>query len=107
MVLDRINSLLKQLQFNKSEVEIYKLLLRRGEMTVREIAEELQLSTRIVRERLKRLMKEGIVGRRLVEREWIGYVYYAENPEKVAKLIKKKLMDIIGVIEGAPWVEQR
>ncbi len=99
MVLDRVNSLLRQLQFNRSEVEIYKLLLRRGEMTVREIAEELQLSTRIVRERLKRLVKEGIVGRRLIEKGWIGYVYYAEDPDKVARAIKKKLIEIAGMIE--------
>lgn len=99
MVLDRVNSLLKQLQFNKSEIEIYKLLLRKGEMTVREIAEELQLSTRIVRERLKRLVKEGIVERKLIERGWIGYVYYAEDPNKVAQAIKKRLIEIAGMID--------
>ena len=100
MVLDRINSLLKQLQFNRSEVEIYKLLLRKGEMTVREIAEELQLSTRIVRERLKRLVKEGIVGRRLIERGWIGYVYYAEDPSKVVQTIKKRILEVAGRIDN-------
>ncbi len=100
MVLDRINSLLKQLQFNRSEVEIYKLLLRKGEMTVKEIAEELQLSTRIVRERLKRLVKEGIVGRRLIERGWIGYVYYAEDPNKVVQTIKKRLLEVAGRIDS-------
>jgi predicted DNA-binding transcriptional regulator len=100
MVLDRINSLLKQLCFNKSEVEIYKLLLRRGEMTVKEIAEELQLSTRIVRERLKRLVSEGIVGRRLIERGWIGYVYYAEDPNKVAQAIKRKLLEVVSRIDN-------
>ncbi len=99
MVLDTINSLLKQLQFNKSEIEIYKLLLKKGEMTVREIAEELQLSTRIVRERLKRLVEDGIVRRKLIERGWIGYVYYAEDPDKVAQVIKKKLIEIAGIIE--------
>ncbi len=99
MVLDSINSLLKQLQFNKSEVEIYKLLLKKGELTVREIAEELQLSTRIVRERLKRLVKDGIVGRKLIERGWIGYVYYAEDPDKVAQTIKKRLIEIAKVID--------
>ncbi len=100
MVLDKINPLLKQLQFNRSEVEIYKLLLRKGEMTVKEIAEELQLSTRIVRERLKRLVKEGIVGRKLIERGWIGYVYYAENPNKVAQAIKRKLLEVAGRIDS-------
>lgn len=100
MVLDKINPLLKQLQFNRSEVEIYKLLLRKGEMTVKEIAEELQLSTRIVRERLKRLVKEGIVGKKLIERGWIGYVYYAENPNKVAQAIKRKLLEVAGRIDS-------
>ncbi len=98
-MLEGINSLLKQLQFSKSEVEIYKLLLKKGEMTVREIAEELQLSTRIVRERLKRLLKDGIVGRKLIERGWIGYVYYAEDPDKVVQAIKKRLIEIAGMID--------
>lgn len=97
-MLDRVNTLIKQLQFHRSEVEIYRLLLRKGELTVREIAEELQLSTRIVRERLKRLLREGIVGRRLVERGWIGYVYYAEDPEKVARNIRRKILEIAGMI---------
>jgi len=99
-MLERVNALLRQIQFNRSEVEIYKLLLRRGELTVREIAEELQLSTRIVRERLKRLLKEGIVGRRLINRGWIGYVYYAEDPEKVARNIRSKLIEIAGMLEN-------
>ncbi len=99
MVLDRVNSLLKQLQFNKSEIDIYKLLLKKGEMTVREIAEELQLSTRIVRERLKRLVKDGIVGRKLIEKGWIGYVYYAEDPDKVAQAIKRKLIEMARMID--------
>ena len=99
-MLERVNALLRQIQFNRSEVEIYKLLLRKGELTVREIAEELQLSTRIVRERLKRLLKEGIVGRRLINRGWIGYVYYAEDPEKVAKNIRSKLIEIAGMLEN-------
>jgi len=69
-------------------------------MTVKEIAEELQLSTRIVRERLKRLVKEGIVGKKLIERGWIGYVYYAENPNKVAQAIKRKLLEVAGRIDS-------
>ncbi len=98
-MLDRVNTLIRQIQFHRSEVEIYHLLLRKGELTVREIAEELQLSTRIVRERLKRLLREGIVGRRLVDRGWIGYVYYAEDPKKVAKNIRSKLIEIAGMLE--------
>jgi len=85
--------------FHSSEVEIYELLLRKGEMTVSEIAKELELSTRIVRERLKKMLKEGIVGRRLIKRGWIGYVYFAENPQKVLEIIKRKLTNIIETLD--------
>jgi len=98
-MLDRINKLLRSMIFHASEIEIYKLLLQKGEMTVSEIARELQLSTRIVRTRLKRMLEDGIIGRRLMKRGWIGYVYFAERPEKVAETIKGKLTGVINTID--------
>jgi len=41
--------------------------LRKKELSVREIAKELNLSTRFVREGLKELHRRGIIRRRLVE----------------------------------------
>ncbi|RLI89908.1 MAG: transcriptional regulator [Archaeoglobales archaeon] len=98
-MLDNVNKLLRSMIFHASEVEIYKLLLQRGEMTASEIARELKLSTRIVRTRLKRLLNEGIVRRKLVQRGWIGYVYFAEKPEKVAEIIKRRLARTIHAID--------
>ncbi len=90
-MLEKINELLKPLIFNPSEVKIYRILLEKGEMTVSEIAAELKLSTRIVRIRLQKLLKEGLIRRRIVERGWIGYAYTAEKPEKVVGIIKNRL----------------
>jgi len=99
-MLDRINELLKPLIFNPSEIEIYRILLEKGEMTVSEIAKELKLSTRIVRMRLQRLLKEGLIKRKIVERGWIGYVYIAEKPERVLDIIKNKLKKVIYMIDS-------
>ena len=98
-VLESISRALKSLQFHQSEMKIYRILHERGEMTVKEIAEELQLSTRIVRMRLKRLLKEGFVRRRIVEKGWIGYAYTAEKPEEVIKKMKDKLHKVISNLE--------
>ncbi len=98
-MLDRINKLLRSMLFHASEIEIYRILLQKGEMTASEIARELQLSTRIVRTRLKRMLEDGIVGRRLMKKGWIGYVYFAERPEKVAEIIKGRLAGAINTID--------
>ena len=98
-MLKRINEMLKSLVLNPSEVEIYRVLLEKGEMTVSEIAKELKLSTRIVRMRLQKMLKEGLIKRRVVERGWIGYIYAAEKPEKVVEIIKNKLKDVISSID--------
>ncbi len=93
--VEKILKAIKNLQIKPSEMSIYRILHEKGEMTVREIAEELQLSTRIVRIRLKKLVKEGFVKRRIIKRGWIGYVYFAETPEEVVKKIKDKMRRII------------
>ncbi|AEA47666.1 winged helix-turn-helix transcriptional regulator [Archaeoglobus veneficus] len=98
-MLDTVNRLLRSMIFHTSEVEIYKLLLQKGGMTVSEIARELQLSTRIVRTRLKRMLEEGIVKRKLIQRGWVGYVYFAERPERVAEIIKLRLAKAIHTID--------
>ncbi len=93
--VEKIIRAIKKLQINPSEMRIYRTLHEKGEMTVREIADELQLSTRIVRMRLKKLVKEGFVKRRIIKKGWIGYVYFAEKPEEVVKKMKEKMYSII------------
>lgn len=89
-MLFEIAEILEKLRIKSSDVKIYNLL-RDRELGVREIANELNLSTRFVRERLKELTKRGIVKRRLVEHGWIGYRYVAEDPREVLKKLKLQL----------------
>ena len=96
IILD-IEKVLENLKFKPSDARIYSLLLEKGEMRVSEIAKELDLSARFVRDRLKDLCSKGIVTREVIKKGWIGYVYKAENPVNVLKKLKSK---IIGEIES-------
>ncbi|MDK2877109.1 MAG: hypothetical protein PWQ22_1519 [Archaeoglobaceae archaeon] len=89
-MLKEVSKILDSLKLKPSDLRIYNLLLAKNELSVREIAKELNLSTRFVRERLKELHKRGrlkelhkrgIVKRRVIENGWIGYVYRAEDPK--------------------------
>lgn len=82
-----------------SDLRIYNLLLAKNELSVREIAKELNLSTRFVRERLKELHKRGIVKRRVIENGWIGYVYRAEDPKVMIAKIKSQLLSEFAKLE--------
>ncbi len=98
-VLLDIERIIGHLKFKPSDARIYSLLLEKGEMRVSEIAKELDLSTRFVRDRLKELCARGIVKRKMVKKGWIGYVYKAEKPIEVIKKLKSKVIDEIESIE--------
>ncbi|MFN3384653.1 MAG: winged helix-turn-helix transcriptional regulator [Archaeoglobaceae archaeon] len=89
-MLLEIAELLERIRIKPSDVRIYNLL-RNRELGVREIAKELNLSTRFVRDRLKELTRRGILKRRLVEEGWIGYKYTAEEPREVLNKLKAQL----------------
>ncbi len=91
VILD-LDKILKDLSFKPSDARIYSLLLEKGEMRVSEIAKELNLSVRFVRDRLKDLCNRGIVKKEVVKKGWLGYVYKAENPVEVLKKIKSKIL---------------
>ncbi len=97
-MLGELVKVFEKLKLKPSDVKIYSLLLNR-ELGVREIANELGLSTRFVRERLRELTKRGIVKRRLVEERWLGYRYAAEEPREVVKKIKTQILEEILKIE--------
>ena len=61
-ILD-IGKILEDLKFKPSNAKIYSLLLEKGVVRVSEIAKELCLSARFVRDRLKDLCRKGIVKR--------------------------------------------
>ena len=98
VILD-IERIIEDLKFKPSDAKIYSLLLERGEMRVSEIAKELGLSARFVRERLKDLSRKGIVKRKIVRKGWIGYVYKAENPINVLRKLKTKIIEEIENLE--------
>ncbi len=89
-MLLEVAEVLEKFRIKPSDVKIYNLL-RNGELGVREIAKELNLSTRFVRDRLKELTNRGIVKRRLVEQGWVGYKYTAEDPKEVLKKLRAQL----------------
>jgi len=94
-----IEKILENMKFKPSDAKIYSLLLEKGEMRVSEIAKELDLSARFVRDRLKDLSQKGIVKREMVKRGWIGYVYRAENPIIVLRKLKYKIIKEIENLE--------
>lgn len=89
-MLLEIAEILERLRVRPSDVKIYNLL-RGRELGVREIAKELNFSTRFVRDRLRELTKRGIVKRRLVEQGWIGYKYTAEDPLEILRKLRAQL----------------
>lgn len=89
-MLLEIAQVLERLRVKPSDVKIYNLL-RGRELGVREIAKELNFSTRFVRDRLRELTKRGIVKRRLVEQGWIGYKYTAEDPLEILRKFRAQL----------------
>lgn len=91
-VIVDIERILRDLNFKPSDVMIYSLLMEKGEMRVSEIANELDLSVRFVRDRLKDLCSKGIIKRKVVKKGWVGYVYRAENPADVLKRLKAKII---------------
>ncbi|NHW23247.1 MAG: transcriptional regulator [Archaeoglobales archaeon] len=97
-MLKEVAEILESLKLKPSDLRIYSLLEKR-ELSVREIAKELNLSTRFVRERLRDLHRKGMVRRRLVENGWIGYVYRAEDPKVVVARVKNYLLSEFGRLE--------
>ncbi len=98
IILD-VEKMLDEIRFKPSDVRIYSILLEKGEMRVSEIANELNLSARFVRDRLKELSNKGIVTREMIKKGWIGYVYKAENPRKVFRRLKSRIIEELENLE--------
>ncbi|MCS7144921.1 MAG: transcriptional regulator [Archaeoglobaceae archaeon] len=98
-MLKEVVKILDSLKLKPSDLRIYNLLREKPELSVKEIAKELNLSTRFVRERLRELHRKGIIKRKLVERGWIGYVYGAEEPKVVVARIKNHILNEFGKLE--------
>ena len=98
-VIHEIEKILENLKFKPSDAKIYSLLVEKGEMGVSEIAKELNLSARFVRDRLKDLCNRGIVKRKIIKKGWIGYVYRAENSAEILMKLKSKIIREIENLE--------
>lgn len=98
-MLKEVVKILDSLKLKPSDLRIYNLLWEKPELSVKEIAKELNLSTRFVRERLRDLYRKGIIKRKLVERGWVGYVYRAEEPKVVVARIKSHLLTEFSKLE--------
>jgi len=97
-ILRALSKSLRAFELGESEIKIYSLLQREA-LTPRQIAKTLGLSERIVREKLKHLLELGLVERTLVNRGWLGYVYYAKAPKEALQVLFNKLESTLKVIE--------
>ncbi len=97
-VLRTLSKTLRIFELGESEIKIYSLLQRKA-LTARQIAKTLGLSERIVREKLKHLLELGLVERTLVNRGWLGYVYYAKAPREALQALFSRLESTLRAIE--------
>ncbi|ACS33400.1 helix-turn-helix domain-containing protein [Thermococcus gammatolerans] len=97
-ILRALSKTLRVFELGESEIKIYSLLQREA-LTPRQIAKTLGLSERIVREKLKHLLELGLVERTLVNRGWLGYVYYAKAPREALQALFSRLESTLKAIE--------
>ncbi|MCS7121253.1 MAG: transcriptional regulator [Archaeoglobaceae archaeon] len=98
-MLEKIAEVIEKFRLKPSDLKIYYLLVGKH-MSASEIAKELKLSSRFVRERLKDLYSKGILKRTIIVKGWIGYVYTAEDPQIVLKKIKNQILSELSKLEN-------
>ena len=92
-----INSILKSLGFNKIEIAIYNLLLKKS-LTIKQIKKEINVTERCVRNHIKSLLKRGLIERAIISEKRLKYTYKSVSIKKVWKKLKKEVMDLIDEI---------
>ncbi len=97
-LLKAFTNTLGKFKLTSSEIEIYSLLLQE-QLTPRQIAKKLNLSERIVREKLKHLLELGLVERELINRGWLGYIYKAKAPKEALNSLLSKMEELIKIFE--------
>lgn len=75
------------------ELQVYLTLLKRGRMTVKELALELNRSRPTIQRAVKNLVNRGLATRKegIIDRGGYYYIYEAAPPERVKRVIKEKL----------------
>ncbi|NJE08542.1 ArsR family transcriptional regulator [Thermococcus sp. M39] len=97
-LLKALTNTLEKFELTSSEIKIYSLLLKE-QLTPRQIAKKLDLSERIVREKLKHLLELGLVERELINRGWLGYLYKAKAPKEALNALLSKMEEFIKSFE--------
>ncbi|AHF80742.1 helix-turn-helix domain-containing protein [Thermococcus paralvinellae] len=97
-LLKALTNTLEKFELTSSEIRIYSLLLKE-QLTPRQIAKKLDLSERIVREKLKHLLELGLVERELINRGWLGYLYKAKAPKEALNALLSKMEEFIKSFE--------
>ena len=72
---------------------IYELL-RKKPMTIKQLQNKSHISERMLRTYLDDMVKRGFITRKIIEEKRLKYVYYANPPENIMDVIKKKLDDV-------------
>ncbi|OFV67436.1 transcriptional regulator [Methanosarcinales archaeon] len=99
-LLEIINSFFDKIGFRDSESKIYALLIeKKRPLSVREISEELGLSVRTVREKVRTLCNKNLLKREVVEKKWLEYRYRAKSPKEVWSIVKSRMERAIDDIE--------
>lgn len=97
-LLKALTNTLEKFELTSSEIRIYSLLLKE-QLNPRQIAKKLDLSERIVREKLKHLLELGLVERELVNKGWLGYIYKAKAPKEALSSLLDKMKAFIEYFE--------
>jgi predicted DNA-binding transcriptional regulator len=92
-----INSILKSLGFNKIEITIYDLLLKKS-LTIKQIKKEINVTERCVRNHIKGLLRKGFIERTIISGKRLKYTYKSISIKKVWEKLKKEVADLIDEI---------
>lgn len=92
-----LNFILGFLNFKKTEIEIYNLLLK-SSLTIKEIEKQLNLSERTIRKYIKRLYQEGFIVRKVEQGKRLRYIYMAIPIQKAWNKVKGNIQHIIDEI---------
>jgi len=92
-----LNIILGFLNFQKTEIKIYNLLLK-SSLTIKQIEKQLNLSERTIRKYIKKLNQDGFISRKVEQGRRLKYVYKAVPVQETWKKVKDKIQKILNEI---------
>ncbi len=88
--IELLNIILGFLNFQKTEIKIYNLLLK-SSLTIKQIERQLNLSERTIRKYIKKLNQDGFISRKVEQGRRLKYVYKAVPVQETWKRVKDKI----------------